>query len=154
MTDKLTTCKCFFLLIIVCRKLIRPTIRGCQVFALVYNVLYYTHVNPIVVVLFGPPTFVLMTNMSCYVYRNVRFGLYREHLSRHGPLAGSITSSGSPRQVQTFKLVNTKTNFRVDLQNAKAKLDDDNQGKFSRIEGNAVDNRDLEGSPSVPTGSR
>jgi hypothetical protein len=144
----------FSLLTSVCRKLIGSTIRGCQIFALVYNVLYYTHVDPIVAIVFGPPTFVLMTNMSCYVYRNVRFGLYREHLSRHGPLAGSITSSGEPRQVQTFKLGNTKTNFRVDLQNAKAELDDDNQGKFSRIEGNAVDIRDLEGCPSMPTGSR
>ncbi len=116
--------------------------------------LYYTSSNRIVVVLFGSPTFVLVNNMSCYVYRNVRIGLYREHLSRHGPLTGSTTSSGEPRQVQTFKLVNTKTNFRVDLQNAKAELDDDNQGKFSRIEGNAVEIRDLEGCPSMPTGSR
>ena len=47
---------------------------------------------------FTLPTFVLINTMSCYLYRNVRLGLYRDYTVETEGLEGALEASSSSDQ--------------------------------------------------------
>lgn len=78
MTARLIICDFSFLFFILAL-LITPPLRATLVAFLTFSVVYYDQNVPRAFpALLGAPSFTLINNMSCYVYRHVRLGLYRD----------------------------------------------------------------------------
>ena len=70
------------------------------IFHLAYAVLYFVPTTFITPCAVGPPTLVLLNNMSSHIYRNLRFGFYKDYTTRSSVINRALEGSGQDSQNQ------------------------------------------------------
>lgn len=91
----------------------------------------------------GFPTFAVINNMACHIYRNFRFGIYQGYLHRSSVDAADSNTSSSRRQQRlgiAFKSATTRSvHFTdgMDLEAARADKPTDSHEKVDQLD--AVD---------------
>jgi hypothetical protein len=83
---------------ILCRNpLIGLLPRGTLIILLIFSVAYHERKFPKeVLALFGAPAFVLINNVACYIYRNVRLGVFRDYSIRTSAINKALETPVPP----------------------------------------------------------
>ena len=88
--------------------------RATVILSIVFTVFFFMPQIPILPSTIGIPSFVVLSNMTSYVYRNVRFGFYQDYTITTSMIDRALQGSGQSAHPQHAIVLEQPTSMKLE----------------------------------------